>query len=919
FVAKYDASLNLVGGNTAWLIGGAAAEGGKSLAVDAANNIYVVGEFNGTVDFDPSAAIVNRLSAGGADGFIASYDATGVFRWVGNIGTSVGDLLEDVFYSNGSVYVCGGAGAVNALDLDTDPTFTTSPNGAATIDAYFAWYDAATGRFRRGKRMVGTGINESANAITADATGVIYWGGYYNSPVFDLDPRAATTQNVAPIGMTDAVVVRYDPSPAETYTWNSSTTLFPVSTAWTPTRDSPCPDDILVFPNNGMVQNATNIPFQQLGRLVFQNPAPNGTTLQMLTSGAFLLANGDASPFDVDIQAMALLTLGNIASQAAIRVTTGSVCNVAGTLRIGSLPNARCYIGGWGTLNVTNTGTIATRGPNGINGLSLQSGAVQIDVASGGAITYDNAASYSFEGQGITGFGAVAMKPVIAQAKDLKVSLAVLNERVMLDNSVVLSGALNIGGAGGNTGLSVTSATTLTLGPTGNVIDATTSAKVLEVISGTVNNPSAGGLTFLGALPRLVLCSDGSMGTSGLFTGNSPTYNINSQLEYNIKDANRTTTDIEIPTLMNGKVLVNGFAGTAPLPIVTLNNGKTFNESLTVSNGTLRLSGTTIVNGAAVLGYTGPPPPATSGKIDINGQSLTFNGNVNTHIASSFIGSATSNLTIGDGNDNFTGNLTFDPGTGLLNNFTVNLAAPNSVNMGSNLSVAGTLTLTQGRAVTTIANFIRVANTAPTSVVRTNGWVNGPLERQLLPSINANGTHYIFPVGDATNYRPAQLRDIRTVAGTPVVRMTYAAGGATMFNAPITALASGQNWRLEDVLAGFTNSAMALDNGAAPPANARVVMSAAQAGNYSTIHGSAVGNIVTSAPLLALAGNYFAVGAAPLPQPYLVAPAPAPSTHSNTTVPNTTTPITFSYNENMNPPMPTNFFVHGSLRGFRNA
>ncbi len=918
FVAKYDNTLNLVGGNTAFLLGTGGADDGASLAVDGANNLYVVGSFNGFVNFNPLSTAVNRFSIGSTDAFLASYTPAGILRWVNSFGTPVPDRLEDVVVIGGSVYVCGISGN-GILDLDGDVTFSSpTANGASPADIWFGRYDANTGAYKSARRLINATGNEAGYGISADGAGVIYLAGNTSTTSVDLDPRpaAANVLNSTNVGGDDAVVMRYNTTAAETYTWNVGLGVWTATANWTPARENPASDDILIFPNNGMAQNATSTPFQQVGRITAQNPAPNGTTLTALVPGSFLLVNGDASPFDVDIQAMALLTLGNAANQAAIRVTTGSVCNVAATLRIGSLPNAQSYIGGWGTLNVTNTGAISTRGPNGINGLGLQSGAVQIDVASGGTIAYDNAASFSFEGQGVTGFGAIAMKPAITQAKDIKVSLALANERVMLDNSVVLSGALNIDGAGAGARLCVTSANVLTLGPTGNVIDATASSKVLEVISGTVNNPNAGGLTFLGAAPRLILCSDGSMGTSGLFTGNSPTYNANSQLEYNIKDANRTTTNIEIPTLMNGKVLINGFAGTAPLPIVTLNNGKTFNETLTVSNGTLTLGGTTIANGASTLGNAAP---ATSGKINLNNQSLTFNGNAGTLNASTFIGSATSNLAIGDGNDNFTGNLAFDPGTGLLNNFTVNLAAPNSVNMGSNLSVAGTLTLTQGRVATSVINFLRVANTAPTSVVRTNGWVNGPLERQLLPSISANGTHYIFPIGDAANYRAAQLRDIRTVAGTPVVRMTYAAGGATTFNAPITALASGQNWRLEDVLAGFTNSAMALDNGAAPPANARVVMSAAQAGNYSTIHGSAVGNIVTSAPLLALAGNYFAVGAAPLPQPYLVAPAPAPSTHSNTTVPNTTTPITFSYNENMNPPMPTNLFVHGSLRGFRNA
>ncbi|MBD1209779.1 MAG: VCBS repeat-containing protein [Ignavibacteria bacterium] len=913
FVAKYDATLNLVGANMAWLIGGATADAGKSLAVDASNNLYVVGEFSGgVIDFDPSGAFANRNSSGGADGFIASYTSAGAFRWVTTIGTTVGDLLDDVAVAGGNVYVCGGAGA-GPLDLDGDVNFTTTIGAGPTIDAYFAWYDAGTGAYKRGKRLIGAGGSEGGLAITADGAGNIYWGGFYSSVPLDMDPRAGSTQNFSNVGLNDAFVLRYNPSAAESYTWNSGVGAWILPTNWTPQRDNPCADDILIFPLGTWLAN--NTPWQQVGRIIINSGAE--VTWQAVASGMFILVNGDAAPFDVDIQPMGTLTLGAGANEAALRVTTGSVCNVAGTLKIGSLPNPRSYIGGWGTLNVTNTGSLSTRGPNGINGLlGLQNGVVQIDVASGGVINYDNAASYSFEGKGITGFQAIALKPAITQAQSIKITPTLVNERVMLDNSVTLSGALNIGGPGSNIGLSVTSANVLTLSAVPSVIDATTSPKVLEVISGTVNIPVAGGLTFVGANPRLVLCSDGSMGTAGLLTGNPPTYAPNALLEYNINDANRTTTDVEIPVTMNGRVLINGFAGTAPMPIVTLNNGKTLNQAVTVSNGTFSLGGGgTSINNTFVVGNAAP---ASSGKVNLNNLTLTLNNNTTTLNASTFIGSATSSLTLGNGNDSFTGNLTFDPGARQLNIFTVNLGAANTVNLGSDVSVGGQLTLTQGIITgTSPVNFLRVTSNLPSSVSRTNGWVAGPLERQMQANVSVDGTNYLFPIGDAVNYRPASLQNVRTGAGTPQIRMTYAAAGASTFSAPVTALASAQNWRVETVVAGFTNSAIALDNGALPPVNSRVGQSGAQVGMYATINGGAIGNVVTSDPLLATPNQFYAIVTAPGVGPYLVAPAPVPATNSNTSVFGAMTDITLSYNENMNPPAAANMFVHGSQRGYR--
>ena len=912
FVAKYDATLNLVGANIAWLIGGATTDAGKSLAVDASNNLYVVGEFSGgVIDFDPSGAFATRSSSGGADGFIVSYTSAGAFRWVTTIGTTVGDLLDDVAVAGGNVYVCGGAGA-GPLDLDGDINFTTTIGAGPTIDAYFAWYDAGTGAYKRGKRFIGAGGSEGGLAITADGAGNIYWGGFYSSAPLDMDPRAASTQNFSNVGLSDAFVLRYNPSAAESYTWNSALGSWIAPVNWTPQRDNPSADDILIFPAGTWLAN--NTPWQQVGRIIINTGAE--ATWQAVASGMFILVNGDAAPFDVDIQPMGTLTLGAGASEAALRVTTGSVCNVAGTLKIGSLPNPRSYIGGWGTLNVTNTGSLSTRGPNGINGLGLQNGAVQIDVASGGVINYDNAASYSFEGKGITGFQAIASKPAITQAQSIKITPTLVNDRVMLDNSVTLSGALNIGGPGNNIGLSVTAANVLTLSAVPSVIDATTSPKVLEVINGTVNIPVAGGLTFVGANPRLVLCSDGSMGTAGLLTGNPPTYASNALLEYNIKDANRITTDVEIPVTMNGRVLINGFAGTAPMPIVTLNNSKTLNQAVTVSNGTFSLGGGgTSINNIFVVGNAAP---ASSGKVNLNNLTLTLNNNTTTLNASTFIGSATSSLTLGNGNDSFTGNLTFDPGARQLNNLIVNLGSGNTVNLGSDVSVGGQLTLTQGIITgTSPVNFLRVTSNLTSSVSRTNGWVAGPLEREMQANRIVDGTNYTFPIGDVTNYRPAILQNVRTGAGTPQIRMTYAAAGASTFSAPVTALASAQNWRVETVAAGFTNSAIALDNGSLPPANARVGQSGAQVGMYATINGGAAGNVVTSDPLLATPNQFYAIVIASGAGPYLVAPAPVPVTNSNTTAFGAMTDITLSYNENMNAPTVANMFVHGSQRGYR--
>jgi gliding motility-associated-like protein len=56
------------------------------LAVDKQNDVYVAGEFEGTVDFDPTSRVKNLTSAGGYDIFIGKYKQDGTLIWVESIG-----------------------------------------------------------------------------------------------------------------------------------------------------------------------------------------------------------------------------------------------------------------------------------------------------------------------------------------------------------------------------------------------------------------------------------------------------------------------------------------------------------------------------------------------------------------------------------------------------------------------------------------------------------------------------------------------------------------------------------------------------------------------------------------------------------------------------------------------------------------
>ena len=111
----------LLGSNTAsgqpWQVdyaiglGDVGPDEGRAVAVDTSGNAYVVGHFQGTVDFDPLGGTA-LSSAGGSDIFVAKYSSSGSFVWAQKLGGSGDDLGHEITLANdGNVWVTGTSGS----------------------------------------------------------------------------------------------------------------------------------------------------------------------------------------------------------------------------------------------------------------------------------------------------------------------------------------------------------------------------------------------------------------------------------------------------------------------------------------------------------------------------------------------------------------------------------------------------------------------------------------------------------------------------------------------------------------------------------------------------------------------------------------------------------------------------------------
>ncbi|MCB9245812.1 MAG: SBBP repeat-containing protein [Flavobacteriales bacterium] len=93
WVANYGGSLN---------------DYGHSICVDAAGNVYTVGYFAGTSDFDPDTGTYNLTAVANLDVFIQKLDASSKLLWARSFGGSSSDFGLDICVDQrGNVYTTG--------------------------------------------------------------------------------------------------------------------------------------------------------------------------------------------------------------------------------------------------------------------------------------------------------------------------------------------------------------------------------------------------------------------------------------------------------------------------------------------------------------------------------------------------------------------------------------------------------------------------------------------------------------------------------------------------------------------------------------------------------------------------------------------------------------------------------------------
>jgi hypothetical protein len=206
FIAKYDTA-----GNYIWAkkIGGSGFDIGNDITLDTSGNIYVTGNFQGTVDFNPGSGTNNLSASGSNDAFILRLNSAGNYQFAlkfGGSGAAVfgSGINIDV---NQNILICG----YFSGSADFNPGSSNSNLSSAGNTDFFVVKLNSSSTFQWAIRIGSSGY-EYANSIVSDSNSNVFLTGSFEGTV-DFNP-GSSTNNLSSAGSTDAYVLKLNNSGA---------------------------------------------------------------------------------------------------------------------------------------------------------------------------------------------------------------------------------------------------------------------------------------------------------------------------------------------------------------------------------------------------------------------------------------------------------------------------------------------------------------------------------------------------------------------------------------------------------------------------------------------------------------------------------------------------------------------------------
>ena len=150
FITKYNTNGNVIWAKNA---GGIYSENATSIAIDATNNLYIVGTFGKKIAFGTIILTNADTLTNYQDLFLAKYNSSGNVLWAKRAGGTNNDYPYSVaMKALGGVYIAGN------FESSTLAFDTTTLINAGNPDVFLAKYDTS-GNVLWAKRAGGTGYD----------------------------------------------------------------------------------------------------------------------------------------------------------------------------------------------------------------------------------------------------------------------------------------------------------------------------------------------------------------------------------------------------------------------------------------------------------------------------------------------------------------------------------------------------------------------------------------------------------------------------------------------------------------------------------------------------------------------------------------------------------------------------------------
>ena len=200
FIQKLDSNGDFIWAKS--MIGNDSYDLLRDIAFDNNNNIYAVGEFTGTVDFNPNFLVNQLTSNGPKELFVQKLDPNGNYIWAKNIGGNSYEVISDIEIYHSKIYTTG----YFQSTIDIDPgAGVQNMVSAGNYDAFFLKLEL-NGDFIWGKQITGPQTVSFSSLFLEE--GKIISAGSLNGTV-DFDP-SANVENLTEIGIDDFCILELD-------------------------------------------------------------------------------------------------------------------------------------------------------------------------------------------------------------------------------------------------------------------------------------------------------------------------------------------------------------------------------------------------------------------------------------------------------------------------------------------------------------------------------------------------------------------------------------------------------------------------------------------------------------------------------------------------------------------------------------